>query len=282
MPITFLTGSPPGIDEPSVLALSEEETYSEDAFTSKCELLCPWDQRHALLSHILDSLLEWPYGPPDNLKYARTGSIVPYQGKTGADGVGNTYQLAKITVDFKREFGEPLEGGDETRTFYYETLEPNAEMLKINPKDVDGNQKFFWSESMLDTDKVTVEEAPTKLVAGLDYVVKFTRLASVPAAILTITSHVNHESVVSPSLGLTFPAETLMANAPVLSRTITSGVESALWDLEMRYSYRKEGWNKFWRPQTESFVRMYQTNLFGDDPEIYYNFPLADFSDLLP
>lgn len=284
MPISWLTDPAPELTEPIVEAYSEKETYNESNWTASADLRVPWAQRHAIFDNILSNILEWPYRP-GSLLWANNGSISPKPGTRTEDNSGNpvnVYEWAILNVNFTRGGGDEGSPGDtESQALYYETIEPNGEMLKLNPKDAGNQQRFYWNDAPTVEDAVTEEEAPTRLVVGLDYVIKWVRLASVPASILDIVDHVNDDTVTSGSLGLSFPAETLLANAPVLSRTITSNPSDNFWNLEIRFSRRKEGWNKYWRAKTMAYESMYYIP-DGSSAVEYKNYPTYDFSALLP
>jgi hypothetical protein len=268
--------------EPTVIAHSEKEQYNSDGLVAFVTLEVPWENRHAVMQDILGTPLIWPYNTSLGM-YAANGVIVPLQGEKNAEASNlNVYTHARLNINFSRTYGD--EGDGSAR--YYETIEPTGEMLRLPQESVHDSEddwQFKWGEAAASA-ILTAEEAPSRLIIGMDYVVKWVKLSSVPAAVLTIVDHVNNASIVSPSLGLTFPAETLLANSPVINRTVGYG-GSGTSDLEIRYSFRADGWNKFWNPRTSAFesVWVHSPNTpptFA--PYEYINFPLADMSPLLP
>lgn len=287
MPIAWLTGSPVGLVEPHAVAYSEKEDVSNDVQCS-VKLRCPWGDRIATLENILNNLLEWPYMPSGNEIRASSGSINPVpQSATTADGSGNSYPEAEITVNFTRGGGNGGGPGDETDAIFYETIQGNGEFIKISPKSDTtdfgkGVQVFFWGDEPIGEDAVTEEEAPTKLIMGFDYVVKYLRLTSIPAVALTLIDNCNDASVSSPSLGLTFAAETLLYNAPMITRTVTADPGQNYFDMECRWSWRKNGWNKFWRAKTQSWSSQWYYDYDTSTATQYKNFPPVSMAGMLP
>lgn len=280
--MTWLTGMT-SYSEPEVLAYSEKETYTEEKWDASAQLLVPWDDRHGVFDNILSNFLEWPYRA-GSLMWATSGSIEPYAGKVLIEGGGvvlNTYPKAKLTVNFTRGGDTGSPGGEEEDVaLYFETVEANGEMIKINPKDAQDQQRFYWDSTPTVEQEVTPEEAPSRLIIGFDYVLRWVGLTTIPIAILGITDHVNDDDVASPSLGVTFPEETLLANAPRISRTVTTG-DADKFEMEIRFSYREHGWNQFWNPKTQLYSPQWYIPDGGPAVE-YKNYPTYDMSGVLP
>jgi hypothetical protein len=151
-----------------------------------------------------------------------------------------------------------------------ESLEPTAEFITLDYK------RFRWSGA--DGDPLLEGEAPGKLVRNLNLVRNIMKIVDIPVATLDLPGSVNHEDYVSALLGLTFPAETLLFQPPAMSRTITTAGAKA-WNLNLKFSYKPWGWNKYWRSKTETYERIYIVGMSGADP--YNMYPLNDFSDFL-
>lgn len=285
--MTWLTGTP-GIAEPEAVAYTDGEDIGT-GWTAQVTLRCPWADRHVLFLNIVQNNLLWPYWP-ESLMRAQGGTIkgVPGVSTAGSADHLNVYSQADIVMNFKRSIGSPVPGGSETNpeAIYFETITPNGEMLKLPPEDTSEKADvlkkwvFRWGEA-IGADKVTADEAPTRLAIGLDYVVRWSRLSSVPAIVLDMIDHVNSGDVVSPSLGLTFPSETLLSQAPVISRTVTADTDSNFFDVEARWSYRRATWNKFWRVKTGTWEEMWIHPKI-EARAVYKNYPLLDMSDILP
>lgn len=280
MPITFLTDPAPGLDEPTAISFSEVENYNGNTYTADVVLETPWDQRNGVMENILNASLPWPYASSPMV--ATTGSINPTpEILTSKDGSGNTYLSARLTINFQGEVGMGTGGPGESPVIFYESIEPNAEMLKTNPRSPSGEQLYYWGEFAVDEDAVTDQEAPTKILFGMDYVVKYMKLSSIPGIALTYMDCVNEGSITSPSLGLTFDDETLLWNPPKISRNVTAKLDANTFDMEARWSWRKNGWNKYWRAQSGTFEQIYLLRV-GHEPVLIKNFEPVDMTDMLP
>jgi hypothetical protein len=156
-----------------------------------------------------------------------------------------------------------------------ESLEPTAEFITLDYR------RFRWGAA--NGDPVLEGEAPGKLLHGLNLVRTYYKIANPPAAILTLPGSVNNGAYNSSLLGLTFPVETLLFQPPQLSRKIdTEGAKK--WDMTLKFTFKPEGWNKFWRAKTQQFERFWivSTDGYGVDVGVQYNmYPLKDFSSLL-
>ena len=277
--MTWITGDSE-LDEPEVIAYSENEQYSAEAWTAQVTLRVPWEDRLAVFENIIQNNLKWPYNPTARM-IAMSGTITPMAGiHTGVDGNLNTYPKADIQLTFSRKAGQ--QPNEESTEFYTETLEPNGEMLKLPPEMREGATKwrFRWGEAS-DSPLLRAEEAPTRLTVGLDYVIRWVNMDSIPAAALDIVDHVNNADVVSASLGMTFEEDTLLANAPVISRTFTSNFDENKWNMEIRLSHRRAGWNSYWDVRTQEFKQIW-LHIDGEEPVLYRNFPATSFDGVLP
>lgn len=281
---TWITGGTPA--EPIAVAQTESETPTE----GKVTLRCPWADRHAVVENIFASSLVWPYWPESNW-LPKSFTIKPAPNIRTVAGVAemNTYVLADIELTFGPpgsssgnypSYGSP--GGEsDIEVLYYETYQPSGEMVKLPPA-LPGKWQFRWGEIKSNSDPLTNEEAPTRLIVGLDYILRWVGLEVVPDAFFDAVDHVN-SNIITTSAGKTFAAETLLCQSPVISRTVTTSASEPLWEVEARYSYRKDGWNKFWSPQHAAFREIYLFKPFDEATgEVYKNFPLYDFTPMLP
>lgn len=276
------------VAEPVVVAHTEIETPAE----GKVTLRCPWADRHAVIESVFgDSQLVWPYWPETGW-IPLTFSIKGTPGvRTGVEvGAMNSYHTADIELTFGSpegssgtsapSYGSPG-GGSDIEVLYYETFQPNGEMLKLPPR-LEGKWLFRWQPSKTLGEEVTAEEAPTRLIIGIDYVIRWVGLETVPDAFFDAPDHVNSANV-ETSVGRTFGPETLLCQSPVITRTVTTQAAAPLWEVEARFSYRKDGWNKFWSPQHAAFRTMYRFEPFNEHAgEEYKNFPTYDFGPMLP
>ncbi len=216
-------------------------TYGEGIVAS-VTLKVKWDERNEIANNLQNKI--WPYRTETNT-FIKSISIdqIP-NARMMRDGSGCKYVWSLMHLEFATSQGQlKFPPGAENKAVFYETVEPNGEMLKTSP------YHLVWTA---DSKALTNEEAPAKLIMGMDYVVKWVGLASIPPAAFAVVDHVNASAVVSPSLGVTFAAETLLANAPVVSRTVGTQ-EITPWAMEQRFSYRENTWNKFWRQETATW-----------------------------
>lgn len=282
---TWITGGVPA--EPIALAQSETETPTE----GKVTLRCAWADRHDVVENIFVNNLIWPYWPESNW-LPKTFSIKAapnIRTVTGGPAEMNTYTHADIELTFGPPGGSTgnapgigSPGGEsDIEAIYYETYQPSGEMLKLPPM-LPGKWQFRWGAIKSNSDPLTNEEAPTRLIIGLDYIIRWVGLETVPTAFFDAVDHVNSLDITT-SAGKTFAPETLLCQSPVISRTVTTAAAEPLWEVEARFSYRKDGWNKFWSPQHAAFREIYLFKPFDEATgEVYKNFPLYDFTAMLP
>ena len=267
MAITWLTNAG-GLPEPVQMHGSAKETWTDDKLSCSVQLRCAWQYRYATLANILTWAPSWPYHT-DQVCFATYGTITNAEGPSTADGSGLNYDEALLDVNFESVKRKDDNNSGEV-TVFDESIDPTAEFLTLSPDD------FRWGS--VGGTKLKKEEAPGRLELGLDYVVTLYNLKSVPGTVLTLRGKSNDAAVKSPSLGLTFDAETLLFNPPKITRKISLGKDN-FYTLQMRYTNKPSGWNKFWRAETQSYVEMYHVS-GGGTP--YKNFPPASFAGLVP
>jgi hypothetical protein len=283
---TWITGG--GVAEPIVMSHSEEE--SNDGAT--VVLRCPWADRHDVVTNIFANAILWPYWPETSW-IPTAFSIRGTNGVRTTQAVGapmNEYLTADITLTFgdpdkgqgSGSIGQPGGGSDE-EVIYFESFQPSAEMVKLPPY-LAGKWEFRWAASRTLGERLTTEEAPARLIIGLDYVIRWIGLTEVPDAFFDCVSRVN-DAEIPTSVGRDFPIGTLLCQSPIISRTVTNLIaeEETKWDVEARFSYRRDGWNKFWSPIHGEFRSIYKYSPITENTGILYeNFPEADFSGMLP
>jgi len=109
--------------------------------------------------------------------------------------------------------------------------------------------------------------------------VRYSKLLVIPTQVMTHINGCNDDDVISPSLGLTFPAETLMLSAATVTRTFSTAPGVDYYDVELRWSLRKDGWNRYWHSKDETWKRQFRI----PGPEgPYNNYPLVDMEGMLP
>lgn len=282
----------------TAVAFSEKEDYDfiqEPAADVK--LRVPWSQRHAVGALVMG--LQWPYYTTVPMYAVHIGMSPIPSTRCLNDGFGNTYAEAYLDVHF-----DPF-------TSFTESIKTNGEMLKVSRVGVStvaSETQFMllvWDKGTglgeeLGYETVALEEAPSKIIVGLEYEVSFENLDEVPSEVLELVDCCNDDTVTPINLaGLTFAAETLMLMSADIKHTVS--VDGSVKNsLTLKFGWRKNGWNKYWRASTQAWSYQYVIPILATDlpvpdapkywdpdpdgppPAIYRNFPMADFSPLLP
>lgn len=268
----FWLHSPHDLTEPVEMDSTAKEQWSATGINCTVDLRCPWAERHKQLINILENANPWPYPFDDDFgeitSYALSASVQNLKAAGATEGQGNSYEHAILTVNY----GSLQSGGNGPSQLFTESLEPSGELLTL-PAEF-----FSWTSDDTDgTDVLKEDEAPSKPVLACDYCVTYFRVAEIPISILTLVDHVNEANVFSASLGLTFPAETLLFQPPKVSRTVAAG-SANLWTLDCRFSFRQNGWNKFWRAKELEWGQVY----IKGTTTVYKSFPTGNFVGLVP
>jgi len=245
------------------MAGSPVEDFAED-FTATRRLMVAWGDRYAMVAAL--EFTTYPYLPVMEA-YARSVSVVPFGAKQSAAGGGFvTYEKAEITVTYRLSSEDP-----QTVDLVTEAVEPNAEFRTLDYED------FRWGST--DGDVLNEDEAPSQLLRGHDYILKFHKLPVVPVAVIDLEGYVNAFPFATYTLGRTYAAETLLFGGGTPSRKITSaGVEN--FTLTERFHFKATGWNEFFR-QAAPEASAYQA-IYHKDKGLHRNHPLANFASLLP
>jgi hypothetical protein len=122
-------------------------------------------------------------------------------------------------------------------TYASETIEPTAEFLTLPTTGL------YWDES--NTLPLGEQEAPGFLMRGFDYVYRIEYQEEIPAEALSLGGCVNNAAVISPVLGMTFAAGTLLFQPPTFERAFNSGNNIPTWTITYRMTYKAVGWNNF-------------------------------------
>lgn len=241
----------------------EHNTVSEDfdietGMSAQVTLRCAWNDRHALAADILGNSRIYPGTGFASPPQAATASIVPGGECAVTVGQGLVYDHALVTVGYSTKIKDLIS----------ESLEPNIEFITQD------FERFRWGAA--DGDPLLKGEAPGKQYRSMNLVRTLYNLSAMPAAVLTAIGEVNEDEYTSAILGFTFDPETLLYQPPQLSRVIrTNGSDG--WTLTMKFSYKPQGWNKYWRAKTQDWDSIFLV----DPPGEYKNYPLGDFATLL-
>ena len=148
------------------------------------------------------------------------------------------YDKAKVTARYEpSEFDE-----NDDRLLVTESLEPSVEFLTVP------TEALFWDNAQ--EEPIAPEEAPGKLMLSVDWIYTIHEILALPAATLTLLGHVNQAAMRSPTIGLTFAAETLLFGIRPLVREITTEGVGA-WTVTYVFSFNPTGWNRYYRPDKE-------------------------------
>jgi len=236
------------------------ENFGEDATECDVVLRCDWADRYLLVADLLDNRRAWPnlsawtYPPR-----AVTCAGQPVKSSYTESGQQCVYTDYLLAVRYSTDAEEDLVA---------ETVEPTAEFITQDYR------RFRWGSAA--GTPILEAEAPGKLLHGLNLVRQIFKWSSpLPGTLLTCVGGVNNAAYVSALLNLTFATETLLFQPPTLNRTVTTAGAKA-WNATMKFSYKPDNWNKFWRAATEDFERMY--DYYGGQ---YDSYPQVDFSDFL-
>lgn len=236
-----------------------QENKSIDSWEAQVTLQCAWTDRHTAANDILGNRREWPHGTGVK-PTAREVGIRPLEGEYTVTGQCNIYDYALLDVQYSSE----------DRDLASDSVEPNVEFIPLDYK------RFRWDDPS--GDPLLEAEAPGKQHRSINIVRTLYNVAGpLPAVLLTGIGGCNDVLYSSSSLGLSFAPETLLYGGYNSNQTITtSGAEG--YTLVMRFLYKPDGWNYFWRGDVEAWSQIYDIASTGDP---YFNYPLTDFSALL-
>lgn len=227
---------------------SPVEDYTDDGFRATREFKVPWTNRGAFAiamrgtatstggRTIITRPQVYPTFPKAAVNGCRCGPFTDRVTALGGDTTTATYDFAQVTVQYAAPKFDI--DGPEGETYVTESLEPAAEFLTLS------HEKLYWNNDQ--TNPLAETEAPQKLIRMCEWVYTINKVDKVPQATFSLIGYVNKNAITSRSLLVTFAAETLLYNPPRLSRSWTSD-GNPTWTLEYRFTYRPEGWNRFYR-----------------------------------
>lgn len=237
------------------LGTAQESASLEGGITASVTLRCAYANRFLLANDLLSNLRAWPKAPFTVPPRAQSCAIRP-AGDTTNLSQGISYEHALVTVNY----------GNKIVDLVSESLEPVTDFVTLDHHD------FRWGSAS--GEPVLEREAPGKIRRFINLVRTYYNLATIPAGVLDLPGTCNDTAYTSSLLGITFGVETLMMGDPQLSQVITSAGSKG-FNLTLKWTYNKEGWNKFWRSKDEDFVAMYHVG--GAE---YKNYPPEDHSAL--
>lgn len=206
-----------------------EDMGRETGVAAKVTLRCAFADRFLLMADLIGNNRVWPNGgfviPP----MVQNASSVPFNSQYGVVGQAIVYDHALVTVNYSHKIVD----------VFSEALEPTAEFITVD------HLQFRWGSP--EGEMLLPDEAPGFLLRSCNLVRTLYNLPSLPANLLSLTGMSNDADYTSTMLGVTFAEETLLFQPPMPSRTFTT-TGTVGWTLQMKFSYKPEGWNKFWRP----------------------------------
>jgi hypothetical protein len=248
---------------------TKSEKISEDVTNCQVTLRCAWASRFALVADIVGNSRAWPYlGAWTRPPLARSFSIVGDEALASTVGQSLEYIDALVTVDYDNttEAGEDTENPE---TIVNESIEPNQEFQTLDYR------KFKWTDAA--GDPLMEAEAPGRPLFSLFLVRNIVKWnPPLPISILDKIGCVNEAAYVSARLGLTFAIGTLLYVPSPLSHAITTEGSQA-WNVTLKFAYKKEGWNKFWRAKTSTYEPIWHSEAAAE----YLHYPEEDLSPLL-
>ncbi len=234
-----------------------KEVYSITGFAGERRVTCAWGDRHALAVGLMT--------PPDNIyPYNSSGALVTHlpnvEGlRKGKQAQGPTadmasYEKAVLTVNYST-FGIAT-GKTPSGLLITEWTEGWTEHKTLN------RAVFQWGTGA-GARILGPNEGPGKIEPGMDYILMYHSLPSLPGALLTQQGTVNNAVVSSYLLGLSFPAETVQYMSPMVKHRVTTEGSTGY---EVRYRFRfkpniqdgeAKGWNWFWRAEKDAYEQLY-------------------------
>lgn len=262
-----------GIDAAVEENYSRDEVLSYDgAHTASVTLRCPWSQRYDVATDVLNRL--YPGGGGRLAGRVRIRSVDKGGVASVVDGE-IAYDEALVTIEYDTGDAGSLEQATDPvsgqTVLYRESIEWVIEYAKLD------HTNFTWTNAS--GRRLTEAEAPYRATRGLALKRTIYGLPALPASLLTLPDHVNAAAYTSATLGLAFPAGTLLFGKPGTERTVSVGGDNR-WTLSLTMPYKEKGWNKFWRVDKAGDDK-YDTIWDATNGAAYNNFPSGDFAAYL-
>ena len=216
---------------------------------------------------LVDDLIadaECPFVPGSNKPIAVSVSVTGEAPDGTITGQMNDYEDALVKVKYGfLDYEDTTQVGVKV----IERLTPNTKVKELDYRN------FRWAAA--DGDPLRPSEAPGRIETDLMFTRKLVGLTT-PFHVDTIglIGYVNLNAYVSDSLGLTFAAETLLYLDPDFGREQDVDGESATYT--QTWAINRNGWNKIWREETQSFQSMY--NVTGG---LYKTYPTDAMTNIL-
>jgi len=207
----------------NILTRLTREYFGADGPRVEQTFRVAWAERLTFIKEMLGGLsggILYPpakYEPEGNeavgVLYARSAEIVPTEEPSRDPELSWGFAQVRITYGPPNVI-DPPEGED---VYVTESLVASGEYLTLPRKGL-----FFGSgDGAVSLEDYDIE-VPTKIMPMLEWQYIVHRYATIPSAILTLPGRINSSAVYSRSLGLTFPAQTLLCGPIEMTREYTS------------------------------------------------------------
>ena len=238
---------------------SRKESWKNTSMTGSVVLDCAWADRYALMADIMGTPRAWPgcaaaiatqfdIDPDGTLQIGTT------------DGSDMIYEGAVCSITYST---------DESQDLWDESIEPNVEFITLDHK------RFTWTNAK--GPQLQENEAPGRQQFSTALVRTLKKVEPpLPAGLLTHVGKTNSAAYTSSLLGLTFGRGTLLFMPSSLNRTVKNDGSRA-FDVKVSFSYNPNGWNTFFRAETQRYETIWDKK--ANMP--YNSYPYDDFGDFL-
>ena len=219
--------------------------WDSGIFTGMRRIIVGWDHRVELLTE-MGSPAKWSWPYPDGTPYAiaRRAKVDPWPDEAGqVNDLGSqeaAYEQAAVTVWYTNAGPRWINNS----VLVEESIDPVADIQYVD------TSTFKWFNGAQPA--FTGQESVRRLLYSFDYVLKFHRIAAIPAYIQSRVGYVNSNTVTAYTLGMVFPPETLLYKPPQMQRAVTVAGNDA-WNITIRYGYHPAGWNTALRATTGAY-----------------------------
>jgi hypothetical protein len=242
---------------------TRHENYDDELglMSADVTLRIEYALRHLLVQDVCGNRRPWPNGAAGKTPLATQASIVPEQSVGSFSGQTIEAAFALVTIHYTTKVTDVIS----------ESLEPTAEFATLD------HRWFRWG-SGFSTDELREEEAPGVLKRGMNLVRHiYDVIPPLSTDLVNLVGSTNEFPYVSALLEMTFDTDTLLFAPPVINRKVDS-LNIVKYDIEKKFTYNPFFWNTFFRSKTGSFQNIYVAG--ASTPYIQY--PLANFSNILP
>lgn len=263
---------------------SPKERRDGSSFQATRTGLILWDMRDAFVAEILGR--QYPFtdiyiAPARSVQFEPWGGMIPSKSASMA-----LYEKAKATIQYATlSVADVLQQDPVT-----ERIDPFSEHIPLDYRN------FQWGPGASGP-PIVKDESPTRVVKGFHYTKSFRALFTLPANLLTYIDSVNSAAISPTSVGfdnLTFQKETLLFNAPTITRTVDQFGQVAV-QVKYKFTYKPNwdiadptnppesptafGWNGYYRAKTQKFERIYKND--EEDVNKYFrSHPAKNFLDI--